>query len=569
MRLRTTSLLALPAVLLAARVASAQSTGFALDRFDPSERGSEWFALDSLDLRGNGRLALGVVGDWGHKPLVIYDGSGNERSVLVRDQLFVHVGGAVNVADRLRLAANVPVLAYKSGDAGSVNGTALDAPSGQPIGDVRLSADARLVGEYRTPLEVALGLSAFLPTGSQDAYAGDGKVRLVPHLLAAGEVAQLVYAVRVGFEWRDPHDPLGTGTTGSELQLGAAAGLRAADGKLVLGPEIYGSSVVSNGNFFSKTATPFELIAGAHYQAARDWRVGAGVGPGLTRGYGSPELRVVASLEWAPAVEEPLPPPSDRDRDGVLDADDACPDTPGVRTDDPKTNGCPPPADRDKDGVLDKDDACPDTPGVKTDDPKTNGCPPPADRDKDGVLDKDDACPDEAGVKTDDPKTNGCPPPPPDPDRDKDGIKNEADACPDEAGVADPDPKKNGCPKAAVKNGQIVILEQVKFKTGSAKILPASDSILQAVKKVLDDHTEIQRVRVEGHTDNRGGAAMNKKLSTDRAASVVKWLVSHGIDKKRLVSQGFGQDRPIDTNATDAGRQNNRRVEFHIEPEAK
>jgi outer membrane protein OmpA-like peptidoglycan-associated protein len=273
----------------------------------------------------------------------------------------------------------------------------------------------------------------------------------------------------------------------------------------------------------------------------------------------------VGSLEWFPAIVPPPPPPSDRDNDGIIDNDDACPDIPGVRTEDPKTNGCPPPPpDRDNDGILDAQDACPDTPGVKTDDPKTNGCPPPPpDRDKDGVTDAEDACPDTPGVKTDDPKTNGCPPPPP--DRDKDGILDQEDACPDTPGPRNQDPKKNGCPEARIEAGEIKILQQVKFKTNSAEILPESDSILSAVTKILADHPEISGVRIEGHTDNRGGAAMNLGLSTRRAASVLNWLVRHGIDKSRLTSKGFGLTRPIDSNTTDEGRQNNRRVEFHID----
>ena len=72
-------------------------------------------------------------------------------------------------------------------------------------------------------------------------------------------------------------------------------------------------------------------------------------------------------------------------------------------------------------------------------------------------------------------------------------------------------------------------------------------------------------MRIEGHTDNAGKAAANKALSKARAESVKAWLVKHGIDKKRLTAQGFGQDKPIDDNSTEAGRKNNRRVEFHIE----
>ena len=115
-----------------------------------------------------------------------------------------------------------------------------------------------------------------------------------------------------------------------------------------------------------------------------------------------------------------------------------------------------------------------------------------------------------------------------------------------------------------IENGQIRIREQVQFKTDSATILKQSDYILQAVVKVLVEHPEIKTVRVEGHTDTQGKARHNKTLSKRRAASVVKWLVKHGIKKKRLASAGYGQERPLATNMTEDGRQQNRRVEFHI-----
>ncbi|HAE34451.1 MAG TPA: hypothetical protein DCG22_01565 [Bacteroidetes bacterium] len=164
-------------------------------------------------------------------------------------------------------------------------------------------------------------------------------------------------------------------------------------------------------------------------------------------------------------------------------------------------------------------------------------------------------------MASDDPAKNGCPPPK---DTDGDGILDPEDACPDQAGVPSTDPKKHGCPKAKIEKGQIKILEQVKFKTASDVILPESDEILQAVKKILDENPDIELISVEGHTDSRGGAGYNRALSKRRAASVVKWLTKNGIDKSRLTSKGFGPDKPIDTNDTPEGRQNNRRVEFHI-----
>ena len=85
------------------------------------------------------------------------------------------------------------------------------------------------------------------------------------------------------------------------------------------------------------------------------------------------------------------------------------------------------------------------------------------------------------------------------------------------------------------------------------------------VAKVMTDHPEIKKVRIEGHTDNVGNAAYNKKLSQQRAQAVVSWLIGHGIAKDRLTSEGVGMDRPMTSNATEAGRAVNRRVEFHIE----
>ena len=565
-----------------------EQNGYAVDRFDPSERGSEWFATESLDFRGQARSAFGVVGDYAYRPLVIYAPDGSVRAPVLNHDLIGHVGGSLVLWERLRIATSLPVQLYTDGTTGSLNGLTYPAPkNSQGVGDLRISVDGRLLGDYGDPLRVAIGLSLWAPTGDKAQYMSDGEVRVMPRALVAGDVGAFAYGARLGFVYHSRSETYAGSPIGNEAYFAASAGVHVADRKLLVGPEIFGTTYVDDG--FKTRSTPLEGLLGAHYQVTPDIRVGGGVGAGLTRGYGAPVVRGLLSVEWSPEVV------LDRDHDGIADDKDACPDVPGIASDDPAKNGCPPPpppSDRDKDGIVDSDDACIDTPGQKTSDPKTNGCPPDRDQDGivdsadacpdvkgpknadvslngcpdtdgDGVYDKDDACVDKPGIKTSDPKTNGCP----DPDRDKDGIKNEDDACPDEAGKPDPDPKRNGCPKAFVQAGQIKILDQVKFKTNSADILPGKDSeeVLVAVLDVLKAHAEIKKVRVEGHTDNKGSAALNRKLSANRAASVVKWLVSHGIDAARLTSAGFGPDKPIDDNKTEAGRRQNRRVEFHIE----
>jgi OmpA-OmpF porin, OOP family len=545
-------------LVLAAPAWAQTAPGFALDRYSPSERGSDWFAGESLDLRGHGRFALGIVGDWAHRPLVLY--MGGESIPIVRNQLYAHVGTNVVLWNRLRVGVSFPVLFWGDGDPAQVGAVRYADRNGTKVGDLRLGADVRLLGEYGEAFTLACGLQIHLPTGSREAYAGDGKVRVRPRVLAAGDAGPFAYAANVAFMYRALTDEVAGQPFGSELGLTASAGVRLFERRLLVGPELFGSTVVQHGGAFSKLTTPFELIFGAKARATSDVLVGIGVGPGLTRGQGAPGFRLLGSLELLPDVKTPPAAPADRDGDGVIDTDDACVDVAGRKSADPHENGCPEAKDRDKDGILDKDDACPDEPGPRNIDVLKNGCPP-RDRDKDGVLDDDDACVDVPGARSSDLTKNGCPEPK---DRDKDGVVDESDACPDDAGKPNDDPKKNGCPEVVVKGDQIVVLGRIEFATRKDQIRSESEPILDGVLRVMQANPDITKLSVEGHTDNRGGKDFNQGLSKRRAAAVVKWLVAHGVDKQILSSAGFGQDRPMTSNDTDEGRQTNRRVEFHI-----
>jgi outer membrane protein OmpA-like peptidoglycan-associated protein len=257
-----------------------------------------------------------------------------------------------------------------------------------------------------------------------------------------------------------------------------------------------------------------------------------------------------------PPPPAPPPPPSDRDGDAILDNADACPDQAGLPNADPTKNGCPPPPDRDHDGIPDAEDACPDLAGPPSDDPKRNGCP---DKDGDKIIDPLDACPTVPGVPSTDPKKNGCPP-----DTDGDGITDDIDACPNEPGPANADPAKNGCPLVVVRDKEIVIGEQVQFEVDQSVIKKESDGLLDTIAKVLKEHPEIAKIEVQGHTDNTGKAAHNKLLSKARADAVRRALVKRGVGDRRLVAQGYGQERPIGDNDVEAGRAKNRRVQFVI-----
>ncbi len=228
---------------------------------------------------------------------------------------------------------------------------------------------------------------------------------------------------------------------------------------------------------------------------------------------------------------------SDRDKDGILDKDDACPDTPGL----PEFQGCP---DTDGDGIPDKDDECPEVPGPV----ENNGCPWP-DTDGDGVIDKDDACPTVPGPV----ENGGCPWP----DTDNDGILDKDDACPTVYGLAE----YNGCPKPKTKTADEVTkeLNNIFFDFGKATIRQESSSKIDAAAKIImaDGGTYV----LEGQTDKKGSDAYNLKLSQQRAASVVSALEARGVSSNVLKSRGVGEAKAqVPESASDAERLLDRKV---------
>ncbi|WP_437958249.1 OmpA family protein [Sorangium sp. So ce119] len=573
----------------------ARPEGFALDRFQPAPAGDRMFGVPSAYTAGDTSPHIMILGDYAQDPLVLRRESGNEEfdaGKVVGSQLLLHLNASLSLWKHLTVNVDLP-LALQSGDGGAASGAVLPQPSSSALGDLRLGARATLYGGYFDPFQIAIAGHVFLPTGSPEAYSGDGSVRGGPQLILGGHLDRAVWSLAAGPEFRSTRQ-FANVEQGMMVHWGAGVGLLLDDERrLQIGPEITGSVTVSD---VQQRTTNLEALLGGRYRFADDFEAGLGVGPGLTAGVGTPSFRAAALIAYSPEVK---PPVKDRDGDGIPDADDACPDVAGVGSADRAKHGCPPPKDADHDGILDAVDACPAVAGVASPDPKKNGCPPPGDRDKDGITDDVDACPDQAGPASDDPKANGCPPPPdrdsdtiPDPsdacpeipgvattdpatngcpgDTDGDGIRDDKDACPNEKGKADEDPKQNGCPVAVrVTETEIVILQQVQFDTGKATIRPVSDELLDEVAGVLKDHPEILKIEVQGHTDDRGTRQFNTKLSQARAESVQRALVERGIAADRLQAKGYGPDVPIAENKTEAGRQKNRRVQFNIVEKAK
>ena len=268
-------------------------------------------------------------------------------------------------------------------------------------------------------------------------------------------------------------------------------------------------------------------------------------------------------------VENEGCPLADRDGDGVIDTTDACPDAAEDKDGDADADGRPE-LDADQDGVVDcvpgcpspagqVCDACPTEPEDRDGFQDDDGCPD-LDNDGDGVPDTDDECPAVTGAAA----VHGCP------DGDGDGIADAEDKCPTEVGVLQPDvPDRSGCPKAyaliVVKKDKIEIKQQVLFDSGKAVIKPGSFALLAEVGDAIRS-SSLTRVLIDGHTDDVGDDAVNLKLSRDRADAVRQRLIDvERIDGSALVATGYGETRPVASNRTKAGKQQNRRVEFTVE----
>ena len=113
------------------------------------------------------------------------------------------------------------------------------------------------------------------------------------------------------------------------------------------------------------------------------------------------------------------------------------------------------------------------------------------------------------------------------------------------------------------KNGYIAL--DILFETGNSAIQKESLPIIDQIYKLLKLDAAL-KISIEGHTDNTGDAAANKKLSDSRAKSVMEALITKGIDKTRLSAVGWGQEKPVADNRTDEGRAQNRRVEIVKKP---
>jgi len=507
--------------LLLARAAGAQENptlrGFDPDPFRPAATLDGDFVVESAAPTPAGSARGALLFDYARGLLALRQGDQKVGDLLV-DRVQAHVIAGYSFG-RLQVGLDLPVALHQTSrlsllsDAG-ITGALVDPVAAVALGDLRGVARYSVLDEATSGIaSLAVALEARAPTGNRQAFYGDGPM-VVPSVFATRHLGAWRLDLDLGYTFRGP---------GQYLQLvvhdGWNLGLSASTPLPRLGPipdwrailEV--NAQLPRGIDFAtaRYRAPLEARAGVRARIWQALSVELGAGAGLTTepGYGREAFRVFGGLRWDFT-------PGDRDGDGIPDGQDSCPDVSGP----PGQKGCP---DGDADG--------------------------------DGVPDSEDHCPNAAGA----PENGGCP------DTDGDGIPDNEDKCPKEPGPA----QQDGCP---VTNPPFVTLQETRlelrvgitFDTGKDTIRAESYPVLNEVAQVLIAHPEQKHIRVEGHTDNAGSAALNKRLSQRRAQSVVRYLAQHGVARERLSARGYGPERPIASNGTPLGRAKNRRVEFTL-----
>ncbi|MCK6535519.1 MAG: OmpA family protein [Polyangiaceae bacterium] len=609
------------------RVADKNGEGLDTHLFRPAIDSKGFMSINGSDILGANDISFGLVLDYGRNLLRTNDerdacggpgesacpngGQSLDRGVdaLVKNSFQGTFGFNYGIANIGSIGITVPVILMAGNEANEIGATNDTYDTGkldsQKISTVALQGKLRLTRVDRGP-GLAIVVQGGVPVGDAPRELGaDPGGWYWPHVVFEnrfGSSKRLKIGLDAGYRGHTGKNPkfeldnagrnqLAEGKLegGNLATFGAGIAYRVID-PLDLVVETYGTYLL-DGKSDSKQKLSQEFLGGIKLFVERNSYLMMGGGSrAFMTGYEAADVRMVLGFVFEPSIgdrdgdgykddldqcpddpedfdgfrdEDGCPEP-DNDNDGILDVDDRCPNTPEDRDGDEDEDGCPEgqDGDRDGDGILDSRDKCPDDPEDRDGFEDKDGCPEP-DNDKDGILDKDDSCPLDPEDKDNFEDTDGCP----DPDNDKDQIPDVKDKCPNDPETYNGFEDEDGCPdkgKVLIEGSDIIILDKVMFETNSAKILPESDGILDAVAATLKGHPEFQMVEVAGHADERSSDDYNLKLTRDRAASVVDALVSRGVAKSRLVSQGYGEYCPLDEGHNATAWEKNRRVEFKV-----
>ncbi len=577
--------------------------GFDLHIFRPAVDTRGQFTVNGTEILGAGSFSFGMVVDWARglaRRGTLLDGTQRTLNApLVTDMFSGHFQANLGIANRLVVGIQLPVHLV-DGPGTMSTGARIEPLAGytpgaggmtyQGFGSAGVHLKWRILRSERSPVGLALIVQGAFPLQSGPSnFAGDPGFILWPSLAVEWHPTQ---RFRLNFNAGYRH-AFGQGATlagltwASPVTAGLGASMRVGRALDLVG-EVYANSYTNN--LFAPDSTPVEAVAGIKVFLLSNSYLMLGAGRRITGADAGANLRAFLGIMLEPSIgdrdgdgyrddvdqcpDEPEDfdgfedqdgcPDPDNDQDGVLDVNDQCPNTPEDRDGVEDEDGCPDRDnnDRDGDGIPDNVDRCPDTPEDRDQFEDEDGCPDP-DNDRDGIPDVRDLCPNDPEDRDQFEDEDGCP----DPDNDHDRIPDVRDRCPNEPETYNAHEDEDGCPDqglAVLEENNIRILQAINFETNSAQILPESLPIVEAVAATLRANTQITRVQVQGHADERGNDNHNLQLTRDRSASVMRALTERGIEPERLSSAGYGERCPIDPGRNAAAWARNRRVVFLV-----
>ncbi|MDC0712099.1 Ig-like domain-containing protein [Stigmatella sp. ncwal1] len=548
----------LAAVFVSAPALAQESQGIDVQQYKPAPGSRDVLGLHSAQIAPHLGWNLGLSIHYARNPLNFLRTSTDEFLYnLVHHQYTLDLMGSLSLFDRLEIGVAVPITLQKEESGGPFSPLLAEEVDATGIGDLRLVPKLRLLSTDGG-LHLAIVAPVLLPSSGGKEFMGRDGVAVFPRLVgewSSERGTRVIANVGVNLQPREAFRNLSVGNEFA-YGLGAEVPFHIRDHKLAAEATMGGALGLKDANSEER---PLEVLAALKYFFSEQLSSHVGAGPGLTRGYGTPAYRILAGVNWTAkprAKPEPTPAPvcplGPEDKDGFEDED-----------------GCADP-DNDKDGFPDVSDKCPNVPETVNGFEDEDGCPDevpaPVDSDGDGLTDDKDRCPNQPEDKDGFEDVDGCP----DPDNDKDGIPDGSDMCPNEPEVINGREDEDGCPdqgevNVRVEGKKLLILQKVYFATNKDIILDRSFSLLKQVAAVLRANPQLTKIRVEGHTDSQGSDAFNLDLSDRRAKSVRTYLIEkERIAADRLEAVGYGETKPVGTNETAAGRENNRRVEFII-----
>ncbi len=450
--------------------AMAEEPGLDLRGFQPPLDPQSSLVLEPVATPRSGDFSASWLTSYSYRLVRVIDEHGTQLAVPVRHQLSYDALFNVGAGKRWALGLAAPGVLYQTGDR---IGADPWRPPTTALGDP--SVEAKFVIVPKGELG-GYGLAALsrvtIPLGSPESGLGDGAVTVSGRLLGELDLILLSLRASLGVRLRSEERVFFGDQYGHAAPWAFGIALRPqtfgldkqgrwqwfldAHGSLAITPELA-----------TKHSSPIAIAASSRYSLGGDFSALAGLEAPVNGAIGTPSLRAIIGLTWAPrfldADDDGIPddaddcpegmpedrdgfedddgcPEDDNDNDAVPDAVDRCPkaleDADGFEDED----GCPDP-DNDKDGILDVDDACPDLPGVASKSKKYNGCPS-KDSDGDGIFDDADRCPDQPEDLDGRFDQDGCP----DPDDDADGLPDGEDDCPTQRGPKRDIKGLNGCP---------------------------------------------------------------------------------------------------------------------------